>query len=262
MAEQVGGVAAGGGSTVGAMIVPGVAIAVAASAAMVAMVGLVAFSLVSAAAVGLGCMAVGTGAVIGGERWAERRPRRPVPLWCRPPSGAFHVVLVVPALTLLVAESVPTGHVLPAVGAWLALLAAAAVWVGRVVAYLAAHARRRAHGSPLWLAVAPVAGALVFGLVTADAPLHLRWAASRGEFERAVESDRLDGGRLGLYEITDVWRRGDDVYFTEAHTGTITYGGFAHLPDGPPPLSESQPEFSEYRHLDGPWYVWIAHYSS
>lgn len=93
--------------------------------------------------------------------------------------------------------------------------------------YVVACVRRTAHGTPRWLGLAPLTGALVAALIAADAPLHARWMASRPAFEAVVESGELEGGRLGLFEIRSVSRQGEAVFFTETHTGPFTTGGFA-----------------------------------
>jgi hypothetical protein len=224
---------------------------------MGAVAGMLTLPVLPAAVAMILFVITGVGAVIVGERWGRRHPPRLTPLWRSPPSATFHLTLIAPAVVLLIAVSVPTGIFLPLIAARLALLIAAVLWAGRVVLYVLACVRRVAHGTPVWLVAAPLAGAVVVALVVADAPLRARWILSRTAFEAAVESGEPQAGQLGLFEIRSVSRQDEAVWFTETHTGLFTSGGFAYLPDGPS-QSAGMGEWSEYRHLGGPWYAWTA----
>lgn len=236
---------------------PGSTLAIAATATTAVLAGVLTLPPLGAALVGVPLVGVGTAAVVVGDRWSRRRPPPLAPLRHRPPSETFHLALVGPTLVLLLTTSVPTGDFLTWLVAWLALGAGAVVWAARVGCYLVARVRRTAQGTPLWLLVAPVAGTAVLALVALDAPLRARWMASRPAFEAAVASGELDEGRNGWFEIEAVSREGDAVTFREAHTGMFTTGGFLYLPDGPP-SPDPLDEWSEYRHLGGPWYAWTS----
>jgi hypothetical protein len=190
-----------------------------------------------------------------------------------PPGRVFHAVLAVSVLGCLWSRSVPGSALLEGLASAAALGLVALVWVGRGVGYLVARRRRRARRGAPWFLVAPVVGALTLALVGIDAPLHARWALSRGAFEQVVEtgtpsSPHVTGDgwqgveapdRIGLYRIPSVSRRGEAVIFWEAHGAFIDDAGFAYLPDGPDPALEAGWfESPEFRHLGGPWYAWTA----
>lgn len=120
----------------------------------------------------------------------------------------------------------------------LALLALnALVWLICVIVAVARQRQLR-----LWMAAAPLGGALVVALVSANVPLHVRWAGSESAFAAAVASPNFGSNansdgyfsppeQLGTYEIIGFSRNGDRAQFDDASSFCGT-SGFAFLPDG------------------------------
>jgi hypothetical protein len=202
-------------------------------------------------------------------------------LFRRPPGLWFHAALVIPTAVLLWAHSLPRG---PPFFVWaaagLSLLALAGVWTLRAATYLWARRTGDAHGLRRWFVVAPLAAALYFGSLFADAPLRVRWALSRASFDRVV-ADLLDGRddgsggareaadregrlreggrRIGSYEIFIIERVGDAVVFFEDHGAPISdLAGFAYIPGGPSAFPDLVLERPEFRALGDDWYAWTA----
>jgi hypothetical protein len=183
------------------------------------------------------------------------------------PSRALvgHLLLVLPALLLLWAESTPGVMFFAWVGAIGALLVPSVVWF----VWLVRRVRRRRWS--WWLPVAPAGGCLVLALVLAGAPLDARWAVSRGAFAAQVKSFPAAPvgaqdwvpmdvpGRLGLYHVTAAYRVPGGVVFYESNGALFDDAGFAYLPGGPSEtLADGSFESPQFRHLDGPWYAWTA----
>lgn len=155
------------------------------------------------------------------------------------------------------ATSVPgadTRLFLLAVGVFLvasvSALAAAYVWQrGR-------KAGRRSVGV-LVLAAVVLAGTVA--AVHADLPLLVRFELSRSSLEAIVAQPSVSDGQVGLFVIRDYTRTDYGARFTISEGGLIEEWGLAYSPAGPPgpPIVDPVPVGTrEYRHLDGPWYVW------
>jgi hypothetical protein len=189
-------------------------------------------------------------------------------MWRRPPGRVFHAFLIPPALGLVWSASAPGGAFDVWAIAALVVLVGAGVWLVRSITFLVAKRRGRSEGLARWIAIAPVAGALVVALSISSAPLHARWALSRSDFE--AEAQRLHvthsptasvqrDERIGLYHITETDRQGDAIMFYEKSSSEFGHGGFAYLPHGPVDgLSQSWLVEPEFQHLDGPWYAWSS----
>ncbi|MFI6598630.1 hypothetical protein ACIBHX_20415 [Nonomuraea sp. NPDC050536] len=127
---------------------------------------------------------------------------------------------------------------------WLAL---AGTWLAWVVS-----PERRT-----WALLIPVA--LVLGTavaVRADVSQHARFALSERSLERyarAVHTDYRSNRWWGLYHVDDVEKIPGGARFRlkEVVLEWRTYG-FAYSPGRVP-----DPEEGRYRHLKGPWYLWI-----
>jgi hypothetical protein len=150
----------------------------------------------------------------------------------------FHLLCLVFAIGWLWESSSPgttaTTYLLLALLAGMAL-----VWLIWVIATIAAQRRLR-----WWMAVAPLGGLLVVGLVTANVPLHVRWAGSQDAFAAALATPDFgtnaneDGylsppEQLGTYEIIGFSREGDRAQFEDS-SSFCGASGFAYLPDGDP----------------------------
>src|SRR4051794_29253110 len=123
---------------------------------------------------------------------------------------------------------------LPGIGFFLAgasaatLLGAAVLWLVQAIGFGRARRCGDETGSGLRLLVAPLCALLLITLVWMDAPLRLRWAASRPAFDRAVKAvddrrsatDLLPSGRIGLYRISHVDRVPNGLVFYEK-TGNL-----------------------------------------
>lgn len=65
--------------------------------------------------------------------------------------------------------------------------------------------------------------------------------------------------RLGLYQVTSVWRVEAGVLFYEKTGALSDDAGFAYLPDGPSPDVENGLfESPRFRRLGEGWYAWTA----
>jgi hypothetical protein len=186
--------------------------------------------------------------------------------WKRPPGRLFHLALVLPALGLLWSHSVPGLAFLLWFASVALLFLGAVVWGVRLLAYALARHRGRAEGRARWFLVAPIAAVVVLVLIVADVPLRARWSVSRSDFEAVVadamkdeDYSSVESQRIGLYDITLIYRQGEAVIFYEGNGVLFDDAGFAYLPDGPfPELENGGFERPEFRHLGGPWYAWTA----
>lgn len=187
------------------------------------------------------------------------------------PWWPFHLTVAVPAMALLYSVSLPGIGLVTFLVASGTLLAAAAVWLIRGLAFVSARRRGIARGSSAWFLVAPLGGVLVLALVLGSVPLRVRWAMSESDFEswadrappesEVSEIVRFDvPSRIGLYRIRQAYRQGEAVIFYEARgSGIVDDAGFAYLPHGPfPQLVSGSFESPTFRHLSGPWYAWTA----
>lgn len=172
----------------------------------------------------------------------------------RPPTLLFHGLLVAPTAVWLWSWSSP-GFDFPAwVAGTFGLLAGGAVWAVRLLLWFLGP-RPRPGGR--WFLVAPAAGVVALGLVLADVPLRLRWAASRAAFDAAVADP--GPGRLGWYDVRNVVRDGDAVLFFDATGALSNDAGFAYLPSGPfPELATGVFERPRFRPLGDGWYTFTA----
>jgi hypothetical protein len=184
----------------------------------------------------------------------------------QPPGRLFHAALVLPTLGLLWSHSVPGLAFFLWSGAVALLFVGAVVWGVRLLSYAVAKRRNKAEGRARWFLVAPAAGVVVLALIVSEAPLKARWSLGRSDFESVAREALQDedysdteSQRIGLYNITHVYRQGEAVIFYE-RTGVLSDdAGFAYLPNGPfPELENGGFERPEFRHLGGPWYAWTA----
>jgi hypothetical protein len=173
---------------------------------------------------------------------------------------------VLPALGLLWSHTVPGFAFFLWSGSAALLFLGSVVWGVRLVAYALARRRGRAEGRARWFLIAPAAGVLALTLILADVPLRARWYIGRSDFEAVVDEamededySSIESQRIGLYNITYVYRQAEAVIFYE-RTGVLSDdAGFAYLPNGPfPELENGGFERPEFRHLGGPWYAWTA----
>jgi hypothetical protein len=186
--------------------------------------------------------------------------------WRQPPGRLFHAALVLPALGLLWSHSVPGFAFFLWFGSVGLLFVGAVVWGVRLLMYALAKRRRHAEGRARWFLLAPAAGVVALALIVADVPLKARWALSRSDFAAVVDEAFEEGDfastedqRIGLYNVTHLYRQGEAIIFYE-RTGMFSDdAGFAYLPNGPfPELENGGFERPEFRHLGGPWYAWTA----
>jgi hypothetical protein len=178
----------------------------------------------------------------------------------RPPRWLFHSLLVLAALPVLWAFSVPGLAVLWLLAGLMLWAVAGLVWLIRLMAGLASK-----QGWSWWFVVAPVTVIVLIGLIVASVPLKARWAFSRASFDAAAAAlppaqDFIGGNaQIGSYRITSVERVSTGVIFTEVHGAVFNSAGFAYLPDGPTPdLENGSFEGPQFTPLGGPWYSWTA----
>ena len=195
----------------------------------------------------------------------EEQP--PVSIMESAPGLVFHGLCAFVTVMLLIAASLPGYDFFLAAFACAFLLLFALVWVVRGLVYLVAVRRGHPVGSPWGFAVAPVAGVLVLVLLIAAVPLRIRFAMSRGDFDRAVatidtaeEPDSSNTRQIGSYEISNVVSlEGGGILFYEAHGNFLDDAGFAYLPDGPASApGNGSFENPQFTHLTGPWYTFTA----
>ncbi len=187
-----------------------------------------------------------------------------------PPGWAFHAVLGVNLALLLWAASAPGWVSIPAFGGQLFLGVLGILWLGRLIAFVAAARDQRAVGDRRAFAIAPALVLLFVGVVAVDVPLKIRWSMSRESFERVVadgpgatDDDRwrvLEGPRsLGSYDVSSIDQFRDAVFFFESSGGFMDDTGFACLPSGPfPELENGNFENPQFDHLGGCWYTFTA----
>lgn len=235
---------------------------------------------------------LGDPARFGRDGWADRsfRPSSVAKDVRQPPGLLFHLTLLVPTSGLLYASSTPGIDLIVLMGSVIGLGVGAIVWGGRAVAFATDRTRPRKAWQAVWLAVAPLCGALVLAMIVADLPLRARWSLARDDFTAALElapempTDPVDPlaphaihdpvrfevpGRIGTYAVARASRIEAGVLFHIGGSGIgFSDGGFAHIPGGPPGgLGPHEPSASfgdawfetiTFHHLDGDWYVWDA----
>jgi hypothetical protein len=186
----------------------------------------------------------------------------------RPPGRWFHGMTAVVLVVILWGDS-STGLWWPTVPLYPLLLLLGIVWLVRVTLHLLARGRKPF----LPVAVLPVLVAVMAVTHSFDLPLALRWKLSRSAFEELADSARStpvdevgrhwSRRRVGLYEVDNVHRVGDDVYVREADVGFLENSGFACLPDGPDAarsrydLPTEGAIYPELAALGGCWYAWL-----
>jgi hypothetical protein len=189
----------------------------------------------------------------------------------RPPGRWFHGITAVVLVAILWGDSY-TGLWWPSVPLYPLLLVLCIILLVRVTRHLSSGRRGRGGGRSRMVAVLPALVALTVVIHAFDLPLALRWKLSEGAFEQAAETARStptdeverrwSRRRVGVYEVDNVFRIGDDVYFREADVGFLENSGFACLPDGldaarsrydMPSKGAIYPELSA---LGGCWYAW------
>lgn len=169
----------------------------------------------------------------------------------RPPGAVFLLVTFVAVIFALEAESRRAFS--PAIWSWLGIFAA---WLVRLVFLAAPRSRAHSHWRLRWslpIIILAVAG----GLIAVDAPVRLRFEASRPAFD-ALAAEMIAGGspdrdRVGLYDIEELERTGDGIRFLVADGGFINRFGFVFDPtDRPTDLDHI------YTPLGGGWYAWTV----
>jgi hypothetical protein len=155
-------------------------------------------------------------------------------------------------------------------GSWNVELAAGGLWVVVGVAWLVSAllsqlpGRRATHGLLGWLIV-PAIALVTFGLIGTSLPLRLRFEASRSGFEALVANPAgaHAGVAAGLYRVSYAEPTSFGYRFA-VEDGIGTEQGFAYSPNGPPPGPDIDTVAHEgdegYRHLDGPWYIYVFKY--
>jgi len=111
-----------------------------------------------------------------------------------------------------------------------------------------------------WLVV-PMLGVLALALVKTSAPFEARYWISRDAMDAAAqrvlatprEAARIH--RIGLWQTTRVEAFRGGMRFLIDANGSDDQFGFAYSPSRRPP---SVGGHDSYRHLDGPWYVWVT----
>jgi hypothetical protein len=153
-------------------------------------------------------------------------------------------------------------------GSFGSLVTGAIVWLVVALAWLVLFDVRltrkpRPTGRALvaWLVVPALAiGTLTLG--NTDLPILARFAASRPAIEAlGTNPPDYDANVLaGLYQVC-CFERTEYGYRLGVGYGAFTLAGFAYSPDGPPPGPDISTYLEEghsgYRHLDGPWYIWV-----
>lgn len=166
----------------------------------------------------------------------------------------YLLVLGAALLGVLWGLSSPSPPFLLTMACGLVVLAAGGVWIVALGAIGLRWLRERvAHSRPGWLLVAPVLVVATVGLLWSEVPLRARFALSRGALEDVVHGEDRTG-RVGLYEVEEVWRA-DGAVLIEVEGGFLASGGFAHLPDGPEAARDGVASRT-FEHLDGDWYTY------
>lgn len=150
----------------------------------------------------------------------------------------FHLLCLVLAIGLLWESSSP-GTTASVLLLFVLLASLAVAWLIAVIVTLVVQRRLR-----WWMAVAPLGGLLVMLLLSANVPLHVRWAGSQDAFAAALASPDFgtatngDGYlsppvQVGTFEIIGFSRDGDRAQFDDSSSFCGT-SGFAYLPGGDP----------------------------
>jgi hypothetical protein len=188
--------------------------------------------------------------------------RRTVRWLGRPPRWWFHGACTVAALVLLWFGTAVGGDLVISLIALSALFLLACAWFVRAVAALLSRT------ASAWLLVAPVGGVVVAALLFVEAPLHLRWAMSQGEFERVaaevretepgeyVELDRRLGA-LDVYGVRTFKNAPDALDFSVESGSFFDSTSIVHLPESDPDdISSSRFEGAErWVDLGDRWYA-------
>ena len=196
----------------------------------------------------------------------------PLALLHRAPGWIFHLVATLGALALLWSASYPLGNFLPLLVGFGWTVGCAAVWLVRLITYVSGRRLAVPSGRSRGFLIAPIGGLVVIALMALGVPLAARWGLSRGAFDaradqlvaEAAESgagrkrDVLDGDRVALYIVRNATvDASGGVYFVIEGSGFVDGGGFARLPDGPPPTGLEPGEPEQFEHLDGDWYTFV-----
>jgi hypothetical protein len=172
------------------------------------------------------------------------------------PTGALLVGALLAAALMAAATTVPGWDT------WafaVAALVYGVVALGTSVIFVVELRRGRLGGSRLALVAAALILVATAIAVRADVPFLMRFALSRSALESIVHQPTVSDGVVGLFEVRDYERAGSGARVTIVGAGVLEDWGLAYSPSGPPgPAIEADPPVGvrEYRHLDGPWYVW------
>ena len=122
---------------------------------------------------------------------------------------------------------------------------------------------------PRWLWATLAIGLVLAVLWASSAPLRIRFAGSRDEFDAVAReilgsaspdtvADRFDDAVIGSYEIdrTDVVDEG--LLFYESNGNFLDDAGFGYFPDDRLPPGNGNFENPQYRSLGDHWYSWTA----
>ncbi|SEK85683.1 hypothetical protein [Rhodococcus maanshanensis] len=180
--------------------------------------------------------------------------------WDRPPGWSLLATTALVCGAALWAFSFPTPNswILILFCLWPTVLIAVC-WTVKTTTFLV---RRNAWSN--WILAAPLVALTSATLLVFDVPLQARWQLSQSDFAAAVEevrsgADRADfDGRIGGYDVRDVRRHGDNVYFVVTDSGFLDDDGVAYLPDGEPTTPDPVGEGVQVWHLRGPWYSFSA----
>ena len=184
-------------------------------------------------------------------------------LWLKPPGRVFNVCVGLNALVLLFSAGLPevcAPLFLISLGFWLII---GGTWGVHLVGslgvawYLRQPTFRRWRTWRRWL-LTPVIVACTILLLHLNAPFRLAFYLSRPAMDRLAQQvlDAPDeaprGAWVGLYNADAIETVPGGMRFIVSGAGVFTRVGFAYRPSGPPPVTPDR-----YRHIEGPWYVWI-----
>jgi len=150
----------------------------------------------------------------------------------------------------------------------LALGVLAVVFAVRVVVALL-QGGREGRWFPRWLWAALAIGLVLAVAVLSSAPLRLRFAGSRSEFDVAAReilgsaspesaAERFDDAVVGSYEIIVVDVVAEGVLFYDSNGNFWDDAGFGYFPDDRLPKGNGNFENPQYRSLGDHWYAWTA----
>jgi len=186
-----------------------------------------------------------------------------VRLWLKPPDRVFHFFVGFNALLMLLSVGLPEvcfPLLLISLGFWLIIGGA---WSLRLLGSIGVAWYLRQPTFKCWKtwrrwSLTPVILACTISLLYLDAPFWLAFHVSRPAMDRlarqvmASPSDPPRGAWVGLYNADAIEAFPGGMRFIVSGAGSFTRAGFAWSPGGAPPVTDDR-----YRHVEGPWYIWI-----